>query len=123
VPALWFVIVILLSFQSAEHDKPLIVERQRAHDIEKKHEFPPAGPGVFESFQNPIDKLNQIVQPFNPFVNKDTATVKNVIQNNGINVNNANIHGDAGNPKERIVHQTYDISGTLREVGPDAPGT
>lgn len=118
VPALWFMIVIFLSFQSADNDKPLIVERQRVHDNEKKREFQNNG-GVFEGFQNPIDKLNQIVQPFNPFVNKEPSKASNVIQNNGINVN---IHGDSGNPKERVVHEAYDASWKYRDVGQDAPG-
>lgn len=117
IPALWFIIVIFLSLQGAENDRPLLVERQRVHDLERKEPLPNPNVGVFEGFQNPIDKFNQIVQPFNPFVNKEATQAKNVIDH-GINVNN-----NIGNPKERIVHEAYDVSGNFRgDIGPNAPG-
>lgn len=119
IPALWFVIVIFLSFQGAEDNKPLIYERQQTHDRERKQNVQmQGGGGVFEGFQNPINKLNQIVQPFNPFVNKEPTKSNNVIDNNvGDRLLNQ------GNPNDLVVHEAYDVSGQFRDVGPNAAGS
>lgn len=66
---MWLTIVIFLSYQGSDGDKsshnnnePNIGQR----DV-------PKNKNVFEGFQNPINKINEFVKPFNPFDKKESA--------------------------------------------------
>ena len=108
IPTLWFLIVIFLSFQSTDTGSS---EQDRGPDkIKRDIDNNPGGGGVFNGFQNPINKINKIVQPFNPFVNKEVTKQANVIDSNKGDGNVA----DIGNPEDRIVHKDYDVSGKFR---------
>lgn len=110
IPALWFVIVIVLSFQSSDNDPP---HNERAPNIVKRNVQENQG-GVFDRFQNPIKRINQIVEPFNPFVNKVTK------DSNVIKQDSAGGNAPGGNPDDRIIHKDFDESGKFRtsEIGP-----
>ncbi|KAL4222733.1 N-acetylgalactosaminyltransferase [Mactra antiquata] len=112
IPALWFLIVIILSFQNTENEES---SRNKGPDIVKRNVQ--ENRGVFEGFQNPIKKINQIVEPFNPFVNKVTKNVNIGKDNNALGFN-SNIDG---NPDERIVHTDFDESGKYR-TSDNGPG-
>ncbi|WAQ94377.1 GALT5-like protein [Mya arenaria] len=119
LPALWLVIVIFLSFQNTDNDPPFRENQHHEHNIAKKDVQNSGGGGVFEGFQNPINKFNRMVEPFNPFVtHKDKP--KNEIQN----MDQEGLHppADIGNPDDLIVHQAYDASEKYRDVAPNAPG-
>jgi len=121
IPALWFAIVIFLSFQSSEQDKPFH-ERQphdHNHNIAKK-DVQNSGGGVFQGFQNPINKINEMVQPFNPFVTKNKLAEFAIQDSKDRAVGRPPVNG--GNPDELIVYEPYDDSGKFRDVGSDAPG-
>lgn len=107
IPTLWFLIVIFLSFQTAESDKS---PHEKGPNIVKRHVGNSERKGVFEGFQNPINKINQIVQPFNPFVNKEVTNGKDVIDSN--NPRGAAV--DNRNPDDRIVHTDFDNSKNYR---------
>lgn len=115
IPALWFLIVIFLSFQSTDSDKP---PHEKGPDIAKRDVGNrDSGGGVFQGFQNPIDKFNQIVQPFNPFNNaKEVTKRKNVIDDN----KQDSLVAGKGNPEDRIIHKDYDASSKYRtsDTGP-----
>lgn len=118
IPALWFVIVIFLSFQSTDNDGP---PHEKGPDLAKREVMSDTGGGgggVFQRLQNPINKLNQMVQPFNPFVNKET-TKPNVIDPDGLK-NEIRMES----PDEKIVHTDYDVSGKFRtsDSGPGENG-
>ncbi|XP_053373478.1 polypeptide N-acetylgalactosaminyltransferase 5-like [Mercenaria mercenaria] len=117
IPTLWFVIVIFLSFQSTDNDKP---RDDKGPNLAKRDIENKGGGGVFEGFQNPINKINQIVQPFNPFVNKEVTKQKNMKLSNK---QNGNLR-DIGNPDDKVVHTDFDVSGKYRKSdnGPGEQG-
>ncbi|XP_052246169.1 polypeptide N-acetylgalactosaminyltransferase 5-like [Dreissena polymorpha] len=122
IPVLWIAVVLFLSFQSSDDDRPLQERQNRDHKHVPigQNEAPRDSGGVFEGFQNPLEKLNRIVQPFNPFVNNEVTKAKNVIKdsNGGMPAFDRN----HGNPDELVVHEPYDVSGKFRENNQQAPG-
>ena len=116
IPTLWLIIVIFLSFQNTEENKPSQVHKPVVDSVIKREA---EHPRMFNGFQNPINRINEMVQPFNPFAEAKKPAEKQ--EDSKPKFSDNNIAKLNPPDAERVIPKDYDDS--LKYLkDPNAPG-